>query len=66
LALRERQNSLEQALIEEARSRRAEDRSERLRREALSAEDTETALVERAALTCAICALSPKMPPAEK
>jgi len=66
LALRERQLAHEQALLEEARARRAEDRSERLRREARSAEDNETARVERAAFTRAISGLSPKMPPAEK
>eukprot|EP00168_Porphyra_purpurea_P017308 TRINITY_DN5935_c0_g1_i2.p1 TRINITY_DN5935_c0_g1~~TRINITY_DN5935_c0_g1_i2.p1 ORF type:complete len:229 (-),score=29.95 TRINITY_DN5935_c0_g1_i2:159-845(-) len=66
LALRERQLAHEQALLEEARARRAEDRSERLRREARSAEDTETARVERAALIRTMRALSPKMPPAKK
>jgi len=66
LALRERQLAHEQALLEGTRARRAEDRSERVRREACSAEYTDTARAERAALTRAISALSPKMPPAEK
>ena len=66
LTLRERLLPNEQAVLEEARSRRSDDRSERLQREPRSAEDNETARVERAALTRDISALSSQMPPAEK
>jgi len=66
LTLRERLLTNEQAVLEEARSRRSDDRSERLQREPRSAEDNETARVERAALTRDISALSSQMPPAEK
>jgi len=64
--LRERLLTNEQAVLEEARARRSDDRSERLQREPRSAEDNETARVESAALTLAISALSSQMPPAEK
>jgi len=58
LSLREQQLAHDRALLEEARQWRAEDRAERLRREAQDTDAAETARVELAALTRALEALA--------